>query len=32
NELRSPREGTVHGLRVAAGDKVEQGEILAVVK
>ncbi len=32
NELRSPREGTVHGLRVAAGDKVEQGEILAMVK
>ncbi len=32
NELRSPRDGTVKEIRVKPGDKVEQGQVLLIVK
>jgi len=32
NELRTPRAGIVKEVRVKAGDKVEQGQVLVVVK
>jgi biotin carboxyl carrier protein len=32
NELRVPRAGIVKEIRVKPGDKVEQGQVLVVVK
>jgi biotin carboxyl carrier protein len=32
NELRTPKPGTVKEIRVKPGDKVEQGQVLLVVK
>ena len=32
NELRAPRAGTVKEIRVKEGDKVEQGQVLMVLK
>jgi glutaconyl-CoA decarboxylase len=32
NELRTPKAGTVKEIRVKPGDKVEQGQVLLIVK
>ena len=32
NELRTPRIGTVHEIRVAIGDKVDQGQVLVTIR
>lgn len=32
NELRAPRAGTIKEMRVKPGDKVEQGQVLLVIK
>jgi biotin carboxyl carrier protein len=31
NELKSPRDGTIHRIRVAAGDSVEQNKVLVTI-
>jgi biotin carboxyl carrier protein len=31
NEFKAPRDGTVHAIRVAPGDKVDQNAILLTI-
>jgi len=31
NEFKTPRDGTVHAIRVETGDKVEQNTILVTI-